>query len=51
VHDSESPPEYLIDRSLGRNVLARALADAGTIARTLRDVYGRREEQSPMRNG
>lgn len=42
---SESRPEFLIDRSLGRKVLARELAGAGAAARTLHDVYGSREER------
>jgi hypothetical protein len=34
------PPEFLIDRSLGRLLLPAALRDAGLIVRTLADVYG-----------
>lgn len=35
-----TPPEFLIDRSLGRWHLARALADLGYEAHTLASVYG-----------
>src|ERR1017187_1835730 len=34
------PPEFLIDRSLGRLLLPAALRQAGLIVRTLADVYG-----------
>src|SRR6266699_2922851 len=34
------PPEFLIDRSLGRVLLPAALREAGLIVRTLADVYG-----------
>lgn len=44
MRDSVSPPEFLIDRSLGRHVLARSLADVGFQVHTLADVYGDREE-------
>lgn len=47
MHDSVSLLDFLIDRSLGRKVLAQALADVGASVRTLADVYGKREERVP----
>lgn len=41
---SGSPPEFLVDRSLGRHVVADALRAAGAVVRTLADVYGNDEE-------
>jgi PIN domain-containing protein len=35
-----TPPEFLIDRSLGRLSLPRALREAGLIVQTLADIYG-----------
>ncbi|MGH3301128.1 MAG: hypothetical protein ACRDOK_05450 [Streptosporangiaceae bacterium] len=35
-----APPEFLIDRSLGRLQLAKALRETGLTVRTLADVYG-----------
>lgn len=40
------PPEFLIDRSLGRRHLARALADLGHVVHTLASVYGEPQAQS-----
>src|ERR1022692_294135 len=39
-HGGSEPPEFLIDRSLGRLLLPAALRQAGLIVRTLADVYG-----------
>ena len=39
---SASPPEYFIDRSLGRHVVPDALRAAGAIAHVMADVYGER---------
>jgi hypothetical protein len=37
-----SPPEFFIDRSLGRHVVPEALRDAGVIVHAMADVYGER---------
>ncbi len=42
---SASPPEYFIDRSLGRHVVPDALRAAGTIVHVMADVYGERVGQ------
>lgn len=47
VHDSVSRLEFLIDRSLGRRVIAEAVVLAGAGVRTLADVYGEQEETIP----
>jgi hypothetical protein len=39
---SASPPEFFIDRSLGRRVVAKALGDAGAVVHAMADVYGER---------
>jgi hypothetical protein len=39
---SASPPEFFIDRSLGRHVVAKALRDAGAVVHAMADVYGER---------
>ena len=36
----EPPPDFLIDRSLGKHLLPRALRGLGFTVRTLADVYG-----------
>lgn len=36
----ESPPEFFLDRGLGRYKVAHALADEGLIVHTLASVYG-----------
>lgn len=38
------PPEFLVDRSLGRHQVPHAVRAAGFVARTLFDVYGAAEE-------
>ncbi|MGI8795836.1 MAG: hypothetical protein ACR2IR_04495 [Acidimicrobiia bacterium] len=42
--DSPKPPEYLVDRSLGKRVVPQALRGAGRIVHTLAEVFGSREE-------
>ncbi|MGO9971914.1 MAG: hypothetical protein ACLP01_03605 [Solirubrobacteraceae bacterium] len=44
---SASPPEYFIDRSLGRHVVPDALRAAGAIVHVMADVYGERIGQGP----
>ncbi|MEA2138303.1 MAG: hypothetical protein QOG56_1453 [Solirubrobacteraceae bacterium] len=39
---SASPPEFFIDRSLGRHVVADALREAGVTVHVMADVYGER---------
>jgi hypothetical protein len=39
---SASRPDFFIDRSLGRHVVASALRDAGSVAHAMADVYGER---------
>jgi hypothetical protein len=39
---SASPPEFFIDRSLGRHVVPDALRKAGAVIRVMADVYGER---------
>lgn len=41
---SDRPPEFFIDRSLGRHVVPDGLRALGLTVRTLVDVYGDREE-------
>jgi hypothetical protein len=38
------PPEYLVDRSLGKRVVPEALRAAGRIVHTLAEVFGAHEE-------
>ena len=42
---SDRPPEFFIDRSLGRKHLATALAGRGVTARTMASVYGEARAQ------
>jgi hypothetical protein len=42
VLPSASPPEFFIDRSLGRHVVPDALRDAGAVVHVMADVYGER---------
>jgi hypothetical protein len=42
---SSSPPEFFIDRSLGRHVVADALRDAGATVHVMADVYGEKVGQ------
>lgn len=37
---SQTPPEFFVDRSLGRKLLPDALRDAGYIVHTMWSVYG-----------
>lgn len=39
------PPEFLVDRSLGRHRLPNALRDRGLVVHTLAEVYGERRSQ------
>lgn len=39
---SGSPPEFFIDRSLGRHIVPDALRAAGATVHTMADVYGER---------
>jgi predicted nuclease of predicted toxin-antitoxin system len=39
------PPEFFVDRSLGRHVLPDALHEAGFVAHTLASVYGEERAQ------
>jgi uncharacterized protein with PIN domain len=39
------PPEFLVDRSLGRHHLPNALRGLGFVVHTLADVYGERRAQ------
>jgi hypothetical protein len=42
---SASPPEFFIDRSLGRREVPNALREAGAIVHVMADVYGERMGQ------
>jgi len=42
------PPEFFVDRSLGRHALPDALARAGFTAHTLASVYGERRSQKVL---
>jgi hypothetical protein len=39
---SASPPEFFVDRSLGRHVVPDALREAGAVVNVMADVYGER---------
>lgn len=39
---SDSPPEFFLDRSLGRHVVPDALREAGAVVHAMADVYGER---------
>lgn len=43
---SASPPEFFIDRSLGRHVVPDALREAGAIVHVMAHVYGERIGQA-----
>lgn len=43
---SGSPPEFFIDRSLGRHLLPDALRAAGAVVHAMADVYGERIGQA-----
>jgi len=45
VSRSPSPPEFFVDRSLGRRDVPSALRRAGWILRTHAEVFGARDEQ------
>jgi hypothetical protein len=40
-----APPEFLLDRSLGRRKLPKTLREAGLTVRTLADIYGEEAAQ------
>jgi hypothetical protein len=42
---SDSPPEFFVDRSLGRHIVPQALREAGAVVYTMADVYGERVGQ------
>lgn len=42
---SNAPPEFFVDRSLGRHVVPQALRDTGAIVHAMADVYGERMGQ------
>lgn len=42
---SDSPPEFFIDRSLGRHIVPDALREASAIVHVMADVYGERVGQ------
>lgn len=44
---SRRPPEFFLDRSLGRHQVAQALRTAGWTVRTHHEVYGDRDEDVP----
>jgi PIN like domain len=39
---SESPPEFFVDRSLGRHIVPDALRAVGVVVHVMADVYGER---------
>lgn len=39
---SASPPEFFIDRSLGRHIVPDALREAGAVVHVMADVFGER---------
>jgi hypothetical protein len=39
---SASPPEFFIDRSLGRHIVPDALREAGAVVHVMAEVYGER---------
>jgi PIN like domain len=39
---SGSPPEFFVDRSLGRHLVPQALRAVGAVVHTMADVYGER---------
>jgi hypothetical protein len=39
---SASPPEFFIDRSLGRHIVPEALGEAGAVVHVMAEVYGER---------
>jgi hypothetical protein len=45
VSRSPRPPEFFLDRNLGRLRVAAALRERGWIIRTHHDVFGRRDQQ------
>jgi PIN like domain len=47
VSRSQLPPEFFVDRSLGRHRLPAALREAGWTLRTHHEVYGERDEEVP----
>jgi hypothetical protein len=47
VLHSPRPPEFFVDRSLGRRRVPDLLREAGWVLRTHHEVYGSRDEQVP----
>jgi len=47
VSPSPRPPEFFVDRSLGRHRVPEALRGAGWSLRTHHEVYGERDESVP----
>jgi hypothetical protein len=45
VPPSPRPPEFFVDRGLGRVVVADAIRERGHVVRTMAEVYGDREQQ------
>jgi PIN like domain len=45
VSRSRRPPEFFVDRSLGRHRVPEALRQTGWTLRTHHEVYGERDEQ------
>jgi hypothetical protein len=45
VSRREPPPEFFIDRSLGRKHLAEALRDLGLVVHTMASIYGEERAQ------
>jgi hypothetical protein len=45
VSRREPPPEFFIDRSLGRKHLAEALRDLGLVVHTMASIYGEEQAQ------
>jgi hypothetical protein len=45
VPSSQTPPEFFIDRSLGRHLLPDALRASGFVVHTMWDIYGPGAEQ------
>lgn len=44
---SRPPPEFFVDRSLGRHRVAHALRESGWLLRTHHEVFGDRDEHVP----
>jgi hypothetical protein len=42
---SETPPEFFVDRSLGRHMVPEALRELGFVVHTMADVYPNGEDE------